>query len=118
MLLFAIILDPLQTPLESVVTQVPFSLYWPLAHTMQSFDVGPLQVVQLVEHAAQAVPLLKLPSGQTVPVLVVDCGAMHCVRSFAFWVKPVLHVRHSPLPSAHCVHPRLQTAGERQHASA
>ena len=85
---------------------------------MQSADVDPEHVWQSGEHGSHVVPLLKLPSGQTVPVLVVDCGAMHCVRSFAFWVKPVLHVRHSPLPSAHCVHPRLQTAGERQHASA
>lgn len=68
---------------------------------MQSLDVGPEHVWHRGEQGAQAVPLLKLPSGHTVPVEVVACAAKHSVRSFAFWVNPDLHVMQSPLPSAH-----------------
>ena len=50
---------------------------------MQSFDVGPEHVVHEGEQRPQAVPLLKLPSGQTVPVDVVVCEAMHFVLSLA-----------------------------------
>lgn len=72
---------------------------------IQLFEEGPLQVLQRGEHGAQAVPLLKLLSGQTVPVDVVDCWAMHFVLSFAFRVKPDLQEMQSPVLSAHCVQP-------------
>lgn len=70
-------LDPSQTPLPSVPTQFPLNLYWPFPQIMQSFDEGPLQVLQSGEHAWQDVPLLKLPSGHTVPVDVRAWVARH-----------------------------------------
>ena len=98
-------LEPWQTPFPSAETQLPFSEYWPAPQMMQLLELAPLQVVQRGEQGEQVVPLLKLPSGQTVPVEVVDCCAMHFVRSFAFTEKLVLHAMQSPVLSAHCVHP-------------
>jgi hypothetical protein len=105
LLLSAIMFEPSQTPFPSVLTQLPLSLYCPFPQIMQSFDVSPVHVLQRGEHALQAVPSLKLPSGHTVPVEVVAAVGMHCVLSLAFCVKPVWHVRHVPEPSAHEVQP-------------
>ena len=110
LLLFAIMLEPVQTPLPLVVTQLPPSKNWPLPHTMQLFDVGSEHVEHEGEQGWHAGPLLKLPSGQTVPELVTDFTASHFVRSLASWVKPCLQVTQMPLPSAHCWQPSPQTA--------
>jgi len=109
LLLLAISAEPSQTPLPSVPTQLSPSLYWPFPQMMQSFDVGPEQVLHEGEHALHAVPSENEPSGQTVPDEVVPAWARHWVLSFAFWVKPCLHWRHVPVPSAHEVHPSWQT---------
>lgn len=71
LLLSATRADPSQTPLPSVPTQLPLKEYFPAPQMIQSFDVGPAHVWHRGEQGAQAVPLLKLPSGQTVPVEVV-----------------------------------------------
>ena len=78
---------------------------------IQSFDVDPVHVWHRGEHGVQEVPLEKLPSGQTVPPDVTDWGATHFVRSFAFWVNPVLQEMQSPVLSAHCEHPSWHTGG-------
>jgi len=46
LLMFAIMLEPAQTPLPSVGTQLPPRENWPLPHWTQSFDVAPVQVEQ------------------------------------------------------------------------
>lgn len=101
LLLSAIKVEPWQTPLPSAETQLPLNMYFPAPQMMQSFEVAPVHVLQSGEHGVHDVPLLKLPSGQTVPVEVVDCTARHLVRSLAFWVKPVLQDMQSPELSAH-----------------
>ena len=63
----------------------------------------------MAEQAAHAVPLLKLPSGQTVPDAVFDWTASHFVRSFASWVNPLLQVTQIPLLSSHWLHPSWHT---------
>lgn len=68
---------------------------------MQSLEVPAVHVLQVGEHGVQVVPLLKLPSGQTVPVDVTDGTASHLVLSFASWVYPVLQAIQAPVPSAH-----------------
>ena len=79
---------------------------------MQSPEEGPVQDRQRGEQGWQFFPSLKLPvAGHTVPVDVMAGGAMHSVRSFAFWVNPDLHVIQVPLPSAHWVQPRWHTIG-------
>ena len=79
MLLSATKEDPSHTPLPLAPTQLPFRVYLPAPQMIQSLDVGPEHVWHRGEHGWQDVPLLKLPSGQTVPVEVVDCAAKHCV---------------------------------------
>ena len=44
---------------------------------MQSLEVPPVHVPQVDEQVEQDAPLLKLPSGHTVPVDVVDLGGIH-----------------------------------------
>lgn len=105
LLLFPIMAVPEQTPLLSTVTHVPLSEYWLLAQMIQSLEVPPVHVSQLAEHVAHAVPLLKLPSGQTVPDDVVCSGASHFVRSVESCVNPDLHVIQIPLLSSQSVHP-------------
>lgn len=68
---------------------------------MQSFEVPPLQVLQVGEHGLHVAPSLKLPSGQRVPVEVTAGTGSHRVLSFAFWVKFALQAMHAPVPSAH-----------------
>lgn len=109
LLLFAIMLDPSHTPFPSAPTQLPLNLYWPFPQMTQSFDVAPVQVWQSGEQAWHAEPLLKLPSGHTVPVEVVAWLARHFVLSFAFCVKPVWQVMHVPVWSAQDEHPSWQT---------
>jgi len=92
---------PAQTPSEFVVTQEPFNVNDPEPQMMQSLEVGPEHVLHNGEHGVQFVPLLKLPSGQTVPLDVTEGVASHCVRSLASCVNPDLQVTHSPEPSAH-----------------
>jgi len=77
LLLFAIRLEPSQTPFASVETQDPFSVYFPAPQMMQLFEVPPEHVWHNGEQGVQVVPLLKLPSGQTVPVEVTDATASH-----------------------------------------
>lgn len=112
LLLSAIRLEPWHTPLPSALTQLPFSVNWPAPQMMQSPDVAPLQVLQSGEHGSQAVPLLKLPSGQRVPEEVEDWTARHCVPSLAFRVKSCLQETQSPVPSEHCVQPSWHTVSK------
>lgn len=102
LLLLAIIpLDPSQTPSAFVETQLPLNRDCPVAHTMQSFDEGPLQVLHDGEQAEHCWPLLNDPSGQVVPADVTDGNGMHFVLSFAFWVKFCLQEVQVDVPSAH-----------------
>ena len=64
-------------PLLLAVTQDPFKENCPAPQIIQSFEEGPVQVWHKGEHGEQVVPLLKLPSGQTVPPDVVDGSASH-----------------------------------------
>ena len=83
MLLSAIRPEPVQTPFPSALTQLPLNLYVPEAQIIQSFEVGPEQVVHDGEQRLQVVPSLKLPSGHTVPVDVVVFTAIHFDLSLA-----------------------------------
>ena len=73
----------MQTPFPSALTQLPLNVYVPGPQIIQSFDVGPEHVLHDGEQLLQVVPPLKLPSGHTVPVDVVDFGAMHFDLSLA-----------------------------------
>jgi len=75
----------------------------------QSFEVAPVQVWHEGEQGVHVVPPLKLPSGQTVPVEVMDCAASHLVLSLPSCVKPDLQAMQEPVPSAHCVQPSWHT---------
>ena len=112
LLLATIPFVPRQTPLLSARTQLPLKKYVPVAHRVQSFDVGPVQVRQEGEHGLHAPFSVKLPSGQGTPVThavptrqggsTVRVGTLvHFVLSFASCVKPDLQVTQSPVPSAH-----------------
>ena len=81
MLLAIIPLDPSQTPLESVVTQLPLNNECPAAHTIQLFDDGPLQVLQDGEQGEHCWPALKAPAGHVVPSDVTDGNGSHFVLS-------------------------------------
>ena len=106
---------PEHTPLASVPTHCPLSVYCPAPHTIQSLDVGPVHVLHVGEHKVQLPPLLKLPSGHGLlePMAAgaadVADAATHLVWSLASWVKPDLQDVQSPVPSEHCVHPSSQT---------
>lgn len=102
LLLSAIIpLDPSQTPLASVATQLPLNRDCPAAHTIQLFDDGPLQVRHDGEQGEHCWPALNDPSGQGVPPDVTAGNGMHFVLSFAFCVKPCLQETQVAVPSAH-----------------
>ena len=103
--------EPWHTPFESADTHAPFSVYRPAAQRMQSLDVAPVHVPHVDEQVEQDAPLLKLPSGHTVPVDVVDLGGMHWEGLLGFWVNPVLHAIQAPVKSAHRVQPSWQTEG-------
>jgi hypothetical protein len=77
LLLLAIKLVPSQTPFASVVTHDPFRVYLPAPQMIQSFEVPPEHVSHEGEQGVQVVPLLKLPSGQIVPVEVTEATALH-----------------------------------------
>lgn len=109
LLLSAMRLEPSQMPSEFAATHAPLNKNRPEAQIIQSLEVPPVQVSQDGEHGVHAVPLLKLPSGHTVPVEVVDWGGMHLVRSLGFCVNPDLQAVHTPVPSAHCEQPSWQT---------
>ena len=94
-------LDPSQTPLESVATQLPLNRDCPEAHTMQLFDDGPLQVLHDAEQGEHSWPALKDPAGHVVPPDVTDGNGSHFVLSDSFWVKPCLQVVHAAVPSEH-----------------
>src|SRR5271169_5917102 len=88
LLLSAIIpLDPSQTPLESVATQLPLNRDWPAAHTMQLVDDGPLQVLHDEEQGEHCWPVLNDPSGHVVPPDVTAGNGVHLLLSDSFWVK-------------------------------
>jgi hypothetical protein len=110
-MLSAIRVEPVQTPLLSVDTQVPLAfMYLPFAQMVQSLDVEPEQVWHSAAQGVQLEPLLKDPSGQTWPEVVDVFGAKHFVLSLAFWVNPDLHWTHSPVPSEHWSQPSWHTA--------
>ena len=87
-----------QTPEESVCTHDDPNLTRPAPHAMHWSEVAPVQVEQSVLHAVQDEPLLKEPSGQTVPleVVVEEVGAMHCVVSDGLAVSPDWQVMQDP----------------------
>jgi hypothetical protein len=55
--------DPSQTPLESVVTQLPLNKTCPVGHEMQLFDDGPLHVEHDGEQLPHCWPALYDPPG-------------------------------------------------------
>jgi hypothetical protein len=77
LLLFAMSSVPSQTPLESARTQEPFNENLPEPQMTQLFEVPPEHVWHSGEQGVHVDPLLKLPSGQTVPVEVTDATASH-----------------------------------------
>ena len=102
LLLLAIIpLDPSQTPLESVATQLPLNKECPEAHTIQLFDDGPLQVLHDAEQGEHSWPALKDPAGHVVPPDVTDGSGSHFVLSDSSWVKPCLQEMQVAVPSEH-----------------
>lgn len=109
-MLSAIMSVPEQIPLESALTQAPLRLYSPEAQTIQSLEVPAVHVSQEEAHGVHVDPLLKLPSGQTVPLEVADCGGLHFVRSLVFWENPDLQVVQTPVPSSQAVHPNWHAA--------
>lgn len=134
LLLSAMRVEPSHTPSELAPTQPPLNANMLGAQTVQSFDVPPVQLWHDGEQGEQVAPFAKLPVqhirtkvsyrwwmwnerhyvpwGQTVP-LVVDVGTgVHLVRSLASWVKPGLHVKHTPVSSAQRSQPSWQTANK------
>jgi hypothetical protein len=107
--LSAIRLLPSQTPSEFTPTHEPPDVNVPEAQTMQSLEVPPVHVWHDDEQGEQELPLLNEPSGQAVPLEVTERGGLHFVRSLPSWVKPDLHARQTPVPSAHRSHPNWQT---------
>lgn len=71
----------------------------------QSAGFGPVHVWQADEQGVHDEPLLKLPSGHTVPEDVTDGGGLHLVWSLASWENPGLQMVQTPVDEAHCVHP-------------
>ena len=100
MLLAIIPLDPSQTPLESVATQLPLNKD-PEAHIIQLFDDGPLQVLHDGEQGEHSWPALKDPAGHVVPPDVTDGNGSHFVLSDSSWVKPDLQETQAAVPSEH-----------------
>lgn len=102
-------LVPWQTPSVLAATQLPLKLYCPAAQTTQSFDDGPVHVWQVEEHSVHTPFAEKLPSGQGLP-FVADCGSgSHFVLSVGSRVKPLLHVVHCAVESAHSEQPSSHT---------
>lgn len=112
------VLEIWHTPLASVCTHcicapplAPLNPTRPAPHTTQSALVGPVHVEHKGEHGAHAVPLLKEPSGQSVPleVVVEDVEGTHVEGEVGDWVKPDWQVMHAPEDAAQDVHPSAQT---------
>ena len=90
-------------------TQLPLKLYWPAAQITQSFDDGPVHVWQEEEHSVHTPFEEKLLSGQGTPPVAVCGSASHFVLSVGSRVKPVLHVVHCAVESAHSEQPSSHT---------
>lgn len=112
------VLEIWHTPLASVCTHcicalpvAPLKPTRPAPHTTQSALVGPVHVEHKGEHGAHAVPLLKEPSGQSVPleVVVEDVEGTHVEGEVGDWVKPDWQVMHAPEDAAQDAQPSAQT---------